>query len=100
LELPDATMADPESLSHFASVALFVERAMAVRPDFAVDASNAPANAPIVVSLDGLPLAIELAAARVRVLTPQAILSRLGDRPGILAGGARKPPERPHTARG
>src|SRR4029079_13443063 len=94
LELPDATMADPESLSHFASVALFVERAMAVRPDFAVDASNAPAIAQICVSLDGLPLAIELAAARVRVLTPQAMLSRLGDRLSIVAGGASNLPER------
>jgi predicted ATPase/class 3 adenylate cyclase len=100
LELPDATMADPESLSHFASVALFVERAMAVRPDFAVDASNAPAIAQICVSLDGLPLAIELAAARVRVLTPQAILSRLGDRLSILAGGASNLPERQKTLRG
>ena len=70
---------DLETLSQFASVALFIERAMAVRPGFAVDAANAPAIAEICVRLDGLPLAIELAAARVRVLTPQAILSRLGD---------------------
>ncbi|HEX6473594.1 MAG TPA: adenylate/guanylate cyclase domain-containing protein, partial [Candidatus Limnocylindria bacterium] len=61
LDLPDASVADPESLSHFASVALFVERAMAVRPGFAVDAANAPAIAEICVRLDGLPLAIELA---------------------------------------
>jgi predicted ATPase/class 3 adenylate cyclase len=101
LDLPDAASAsDPESLSHFASVALFVERAMAVRPDFAVDASNAPAIAQICVSLDGLPLAIELAAARVRVLTPQAILSRLGDRLSILAGGASNLPQRQQTLRG
>ncbi|HEY7525470.1 MAG TPA: AAA family ATPase [Candidatus Limnocylindria bacterium] len=101
LDLPDAKVgADPETLSHFASVALFVERAMSVRPDFSVDASNAPAIAQICVSLDGLPLAIELAAARVRVLTPQAILSRLGDRLSILAGGASNLPERQQTLRG
>jgi predicted ATPase len=101
LDLPDAQVeADPETLSQFASVALFVERAMAVRPDFSVDASNAPAIAQICRSLDGLPLAIELAAARVRVLTPQAILSRLGDRLSILAGGASNLPERQQTLRG
>jgi predicted ATPase len=100
LELPDTATADPESLSHFASVALFVERAMAVRPDFTVNASNAPAIAQICVSLDGLPLAIELAAARVRVLTPQAILSRLGDRLSILGGGASDLPARQQTLRG
>jgi predicted ATPase/class 3 adenylate cyclase len=101
LELPDsADAADPEALSHFASVALFVERAMSVRPDFAVDASNAPSIAEICVKLDGLPLAIELAAARVRVLTPQAILARLGDRLTILAGGASNLPERQQTLRG
>ena len=101
LEVPDAAQAaDPETLSHFASVALFLERAMAVRPDFGVDASNAPAIAEICMKLDGLPLAIELAAARVRVLTPQAILARLGDRLSILAGGASNLPERQQTLRG
>jgi predicted ATPase/class 3 adenylate cyclase len=101
LDLPDAqSAADPETLSHYASVALFVERAMAVRPDFGVDASNAPAIAQICMALDGLPLAIELAAARVRVLTPQAILSRLGDKLNILAGGASNLPERQQTLRG
>ena len=73
---------------------------MAVRPGFAVDPSNAPAIAEICVRLDGLPLAIELAAARVRVLTPQAILSRLGDQLGLLAGGASNLPERQQTLRG
>ena len=68
LGLPDPQhLPDVEALSQFASVALFVERAMAVRPGFAVDASNAPAIAEICVRLDGLPLAIELAAARVRL---------------------------------
>jgi predicted ATPase len=101
LALPDPSqLPDLETLSQFASVALFIERAMAVRPGFAVDPSNAPAIAEICVRLDGLPLAIELAAARVRVLTPQAILSRLGDQLGLLAGGASNLPERQQTLRG
>jgi predicted ATPase/class 3 adenylate cyclase len=100
LDLPDAAAVDPESVSQYASVALFLERAMAVRPNFAVDASNAPAIAEICVRLDGLPLAIELAAARVRVLTPQAILSRLGESLNLLAGGASNLPERQQTLRG
>ena len=101
LALPDPRhLPDLETLSQFASVALFVERAMAVRPDFAVDAANAPAVAEICVRLDGLPLAIELAAARVRVLSPQAILARLGDRLSLLSGGSRDLPERQQTLRG
>jgi predicted ATPase/class 3 adenylate cyclase len=101
LALPDPRhLPDLESLGQFASVALFVERAMAVRPGFAVDASNAPAIAEICVRLDGLPLAIELAAARVRVLSPPAILSRLGDRLSLLAGGSTNLPERQQTLRG
>jgi predicted ATPase/class 3 adenylate cyclase len=101
LDLPDPEhLPDLEALSQFASVALFIERAMAVRPGFVVDASNAPAIAEICVRLDGLPLAIELAAARVRLLTPQAILSRLGDQLGLLAGGASNLPERQQTLRG
>ncbi|MGH2455953.1 MAG: ATP-binding protein, partial [Candidatus Limnocylindria bacterium] len=76
------------------------ERAMAVRPGFRVDASNAPAIAEICARLDGLPLAIELAAARVRVLTPQAIMARLGDRLSLLGGGSRNLPERQQTLRG
>ncbi|HEX6140928.1 MAG TPA: AAA family ATPase [Candidatus Limnocylindria bacterium] len=101
LQLPDPRhLPDFEGLSQYASVALFIERAMSVRPDFRVDASNAPAIAEICVQLDGLPLAIELAAARVRVLTPQAILSRLGDRLSLLAGGSRNLPERQQTLRG
>jgi tetratricopeptide (TPR) repeat protein len=73
---------------------------MAVRPGFVVDASNGPAIAEICVRLDGLPLAIELAAARVKVLAPQAILARLGDRLTLLAGGSRNLPERQQTLRG
>ncbi len=101
LGLPDPRhLPDLEQFTQFESVALFVERAVAVKPGFAVDNANAPAVAEICVRLDGLPLAIELAAARVRVLTPQAILDRLSDRLGLLSGGARDLPERQQTLRG
>jgi predicted ATPase/class 3 adenylate cyclase len=101
LGLPDPKhLPDLEKMSEYESVALFVERAMAVRPDFAVSSANAPAVAEICVRLDGLPLAIELAAARVRVLSPQAIMERLGDRLRLLSGGSRDLPERQQTLRG
>ncbi len=101
LSVPDPRrMADLQNLSQFASVALFIERAMGVRPGFRVDASNAPAIAEICARLDGLPLAIELAAARVRILTPEAIMARLDDQLGLLAGGSRNLPERQQTLRG
>jgi predicted ATPase/class 3 adenylate cyclase len=101
LGVPDPKhLPDLEQLSTYESVALFIERAMAVRPDFAVTSANAPAVAEICVRLDGLPLAIELASARVRVLTPQAIMERLGDRLKLLSGGSRDLPERQQTLRG
>ena len=101
LDVPDPKhLPDLEKLSTYESVALFVERAMGVRPDFVVTSANAPAVAEICVRLDGLPLAIELAAARIRVLTPQAIMDRLGDRLKLLSGGARDLPERQQTLRG
>jgi predicted ATPase/class 3 adenylate cyclase len=101
LDVPDPKhLPELEQFSTFESVALFVERAMAVRPDFAITSANAPAVAEICVRLDGLPLALELAAARVRVLSPQAILDRLGDRLGLLSGGARDLPARQQTLRG
>ena len=101
LAIPDPRhLPDFGSLSQFSSVALFIERAVAVQPGFAVDASNAPAIAEICARLDGLPLAIELAAARVRVLTPQAIMARLDHRLSLVAGGSRNLPERQQTLRG
>jgi predicted ATPase/class 3 adenylate cyclase len=101
LGVPDPKhLPDLDQLSTYESVALFTERAMAVRPDFAVTSANAPAVAEICVRLDGLPLAIELAAARVRVLTPLAIMERLGDRLKLLSGGSRDLPERQQTLRG
>jgi predicted ATPase/class 3 adenylate cyclase len=91
---------DVEGLAHYESVALFVERAMAVRPSFRLTAADAPAIADICVRLDGLPLAIELAAARIKLLSPQAILARLENRLALLSGGAQDLPARQRTLRG
>ena len=101
LGLPDPERLPPlDQLSQFEAVALFIERARAVKPDFQVTNENAPAVAEICVRLDGLPLAIELAAARIRIFTPQAMLSRLDRRLGLAAGGGRDLPERQQTLRG
>ena len=88
-----------EQLSQFEAVRLFIERAQAVNPAFTIDNENAPAVAEICHRLDGLPLAIELAAARVRVLPPEAMLVRLEQRLPFLTGGARDAPERQRTLR-
>jgi len=82
------------------SVELFVERAQAIQPDFVVGTENALAVAEICVRLDGLPLSIELAAARSKVLRPQSMLNLLDSRLSILAGGPRDLPERQRTLRG
>ena len=96
----DDGAATVEALSRYAAVKLFVDRAVAVMPDFALTADNAPAVAAITTLVDGLPLAIELAAARTKMLTPQAMLTRLQTRLGELGGGARDLPERQQTLRG
>ena len=80
-------------------MALFVERASAIKPDFALSVDNAAAVAQICTRLDGLPLAIELAAARVRLLPPQAMLSRLDHRLALLTGGPQDLPARQQTLR-
>jgi len=100
LRIPDAaSLPSAESLSHYEGVTLFVERAMAVRPDFTITPEAAPAIAEIVARLDGLPLAIELAAAKSKLLGPEAILGRLGSRLAFLSGGPRDLPARQQTLR-
>jgi predicted ATPase/class 3 adenylate cyclase len=89
----------PEQLSQFEAVRLFIERAQAVKADFTIENATAPAVAEICWRLDGLPLAIELAAARIRMLSPQAMLARLEHRLPMLTGGARDAPERQRTLR-
>ncbi|HEX7171240.1 MAG TPA: adenylate/guanylate cyclase domain-containing protein [Candidatus Limnocylindria bacterium] len=101
LEVPDVRhLPDVARLTQYEAVALFIERAKATRPGFVMTDDNAPAVGEISVRLDGLPLAIELAAARVRLLTPQEILVRLSDRLGLLVAGPRDVPERQRTLRG
>jgi len=100
LPVPPADAApDPADLQRYASVGLFTERAHAAAPGFELTAGNAAAVAEICRRLDGVPLAIELAAARVRLLPPQALLARLDQRFGLLTGGARDLPERQRTLR-
>jgi predicted ATPase len=85
-----------ETLPRYAAVQLFIERAKAVKPNFALTQENAQAIAHICERLDGLPLAIELAAARIKLFSPQAMLARMGDR-FLLASGARDLPPRQRT---
>ncbi len=100
LSLPDAHhLPSLDRLSQYSAVELFIERAVAIKPDFHVTNESAPAIAEICARLDGLPLAIELAAARIRTLSPQALLQRLSSRLNVLTGGARDLPERQRTLR-
>jgi predicted ATPase len=96
---PAGSSPDPDQLQRYASVALFTERAHAADPGFELTGGNAEAVAEICRRLDGLPLAIELAAARVRLLPPAALLPRLGQQLSLLTGGARDLPQRQHTLR-
>jgi predicted ATPase/DNA-binding CsgD family transcriptional regulator len=89
-----ADIADPESLAAYGAIALFVDRARLVNPAFVLTAENAPAVVEICRRLDGLPLAIELAAAWVRALPPKALLARLEPRLPLLRGGAEDQPRR------
>ena len=97
-ELPDPARA-LEELSRYGAVSLFVDRARAVKPDFELTSDGAAAVAGIAARLDGLPLAIELAASQVRVLGPQAILSRLEQHLPLPVRSARGRPERQQTVR-
>lgn len=87
------------SLSQYESVALFINRARAVKSDFEVTNDTAPAVAVICHRLDGLPLAIELAAARIKLFPPRALLHRLDHRLKLLTGGAKDRPTRQQTLR-
>jgi len=80
---------DMETVSKFPALTVFAERARAVRSDFALDASNIQTVASICVQLDGLPLAIELIAARIRLMSPQALLEHLNDQFVLSANGMR-----------
>ena len=101
LELPDpANLPDLASLTRFEAIDLFIERATAVKADFALTKDNAHSVAEITVRLDGLPLAIELAASRVKILPPQAIVERLGRGSPFLVSRIPDAPARQRTLRG
>src|SRR5262249_18087480 len=103
--VPPLMVADPnrlpstDRLAQFGAVRLFVDRARAVSPGFALTDDNARVVVEICRRLDGLPLPIELAAARVRLMTPSAIAARLEDRLAFLTGGPRDHPTRLRSLR-
>jgi predicted ATPase len=100
LTLPTAGLRpSPEELGRYEGIRLFMQRAQAANSQFTITTENAPAVVELCRRLDGLPLAIELAAARVRLLSPEAVLARLGNRFGLLTGGARDLPHRQRTLR-
>ncbi len=100
LALPDCKrLPATQTLAHVAAVQLFLQRVQASKSDFELTPGNAAAIAEVCIRLDGLPLAIELAAARVNVFTPQVLLSRLDHRLQVLTGGIRDLPLRQQTLR-
>jgi predicted ATPase len=100
LALPDlADLPESDALSQYAAVALFLQRARVARPDFQTTATTMQAIAEICVRLDGLPLAIELAATRIKLLPAQALLTRLEHPLEVLTSGARDAPARQQTLR-
>ncbi len=100
LALPDPQRPEPvELLPRYAGVSLFIQRALAVKPDFAVTSENTPVLVEICRRLEGLPLAIELAAARVKLFPLRVLLTRLDEPLELLTGGARDLPARQQTLR-
>src|SRR5207253_7671642 len=100
LALPDLThLPDVAALCQSEALTLFLERAQASKHDFQLTPANARAIAEICARLDGLPLAIELAATRSKLLPPQALLVRLGQRLAVLTSGSRDMPARHQTLR-
>ena len=100
LALPDlAQLPHPDALARVAAVELFVQRVRAIKPNFALTTLNARDVATICTRLDGLPLAIELAAARSKLFTPRVLLTRLSNRLSMLTNGARDLPARQQTLR-
>ena len=100
LALPDSpATGSPQALRNNPAVALFLDRVTAVKPNFELTGENAGAVAAICARLDGLPLAIELAAARIKLLPPGAMATRLESRLQLLTGGAKDLPERQRTLR-
>jgi predicted ATPase len=100
LALPDPSQLPAfDQVSQYAAIALFMARAQASQADFQLTSATAPAIAEICVRLDGLPLAIELAVARLKMFAPEALLARLSGRLALLRGGARDLPERQQTMR-
>jgi predicted ATPase len=100
LNVPDPNhLPDLVALSQYEAVVLFIQRAQAIKPEFELTSANARAVVEICARLDGLPLAIELAAARIKLLPPQALLARLSQRLAVLTSGAQDVPERQQTLR-
>ncbi len=100
LALPDSRhLPEKETLVQNPAIALFIQRAQSIKPDFRITNANAPIIAEICTRLDGLPLAIELAAARIKLLPPQALLARLEKRLNVLTGGMYDAPARQQTLR-
>jgi len=100
LQLPDVQAPPPlHDLAQYEAIRLFVDRAATVKPTFTLNAANAGAVTQICQQLDGVPLAIELAAARVRAMTPEQIAARLDDRFRLLTGGSRTALPRQQTLR-
>jgi predicted ATPase/DNA-binding CsgD family transcriptional regulator len=100
LALPDPQrLPDCETLARYGAVALFLERAREVQPTFELTPDTAPLIAEVCIRLDGLPLAIELAVARLKLLSLPSLLERLEHRLALLTGGSRDLPERQHTLR-